>query len=558
MSTLYYGGDIVTMTAPDARAQALLAADDGTIAFVGDLDEARTRAKDAARDTGRAVDDIDLDGACLMPGLIDAHSHFTGMAQRFMTADLSGARDFDDIVARLADFANSRRMDPGGAGDVAVIIGSDYDQTELAERQHPDRRVLDRVSTELPVLINHVSGHVCVCNTKLLEIAGIDAGTPDPVGGRYGRETDGTPDGCCEEPAAVLPVSQCAGELGGAQRWADYLGDIQDEYLSHGITTCQDGATVAGYDDQLIACAERGGLRLDLVSYPMIGQPIETMLASHEGYVGPDYRDHFRFGGVKMFLDGSPQARGAWLSEPYLPIPGSGEPEGFRGNPTMSDEAAYGFILAAIDAGRQVLAHCNGDAAAEQYITQYEAAFQASDNPHKTDLRPVMIHCQLTRKDQYQRMAAIGMIPSLFISHCWYWGDAHLANLGTRRGSHIAAARDAFDCGLPVTFHTDSPIVPPDLLFSAWCACERVTKRGVALDPLQRIGVWEACSAITRNAAYQYGEEQRKGTLQAGKLADLVVLDANPLGAEVQADPGRLKSIGVLHTIKEGSTVWSA
>ena len=217
-----------------------------------------------------------------------------------------------------------------------------------------------------------------------------------------------------------------------------------------------------------------------------------------------------------------------------------------------TDEDAIAFAKMAIDSNHQLLCHCNGDAAADQLLRVYEAARDASDNPEKMALRPVMIHAQTARTDQYEKMAAIGMIPSIFSSHVWYWGDAHLRNLGPVRGGRVSACGDAERAGLPFTLHTDTPVLRPNLLEAAWCAVNRITKAGVQLDEDQKVTPYEAMRAITYNGAYQYGEEADKGTLEAGKLADLVVLDRNPLAV----DPREIRDICVLATIKEGDTLY--
>lgn len=182
----------------------------------------------------------------------------------------------------------------------------------------------------------------------------------------------------------------------------------------------------------------------------------------------------------------------------------------------------------------------------------YAAAVEASDNPRKHELRPVMIHCQTARADQYERMAELGMIPSIFSSHIWYWGDIHLRNFGPERGGRISACGDAARCGLPFTLHTDTPVLRPNLLEAAWCAVNRVTKKGAQLDEDQKVTVYEALCAITKNGAYQYGEEARKGTLEVGKLADLAILDRDPFKEE----PENLRKVRVAATIKEGNEVY--
>ncbi|MEY8407258.1 amidohydrolase, partial [Adlercreutzia muris] len=219
---------------------------------------------------------------------------------------------------------------------------------------------------------------------------------------------------------------------------------------------------------------------------------------------------------------------------------------------TMTDDDAAAFARLAIDSNHQLLCHTNGDAAADQLLRVYEAARDASDNPNKMGLRPVMIHCQTARTDQYEKMAEIGMIPSIFSSHIWYWGDAHLRNFGPVRGGRVSACGDAARAGLPFTLHTDTPVLRPNLLEAAWCAVNRVTKAGAQLDEDQKVTPYQAMRAITFNGAYQYGEEDLKGTLEAGKLADLVVLDRNPLAV----DPREIRDIKVLATIKEGEVIY--
>lgn len=564
MPTLFTNADFVPLSAPDATFEALLAADDGTIAFVGPLEEARERAGSLAK-AGDAlaspVREIGLDGACVLPGFIDAHSHLTGTSQYFVAADLSGALSFAEIAERLRAFAVRSRPDADG-----IILGTGYDQNELAERRHPDRHLLDEVSADVPVAIIHASSHLCVASTRLLALAGLSADTPDPDGGRYGREADGGLSGYCEEPAAMWPV---LGVVQERQRtgMGELIGQMQGVYLEQGITTCQDGATTADMADQLIGVAEAGRLVMDVVAYPMYGENVDGMLARHAAYdtarlegpagYGPDgtaspaYVNRLRIGGLKMFLDGSPQGRTAWLSRPYAPGP---EGPGYRGYPALSDADALAFARRAVDEGRQLLAHVNGDAAAEQLLAVYSRALADSPHPRKRELRPVSIHTQVVRRDQFERMGMVGMVPSVFASHIWHWGDVHLRNLGPERARRISACRDALDCGLALTLHCDTPVLRPNLLEAIWCAVERRTKAGVRLDPAQAIGAYEGLRAVTVSAAWQYGEEARKGTLEVGKLADLAVLSANPL----RVAPEELRSIRVLRTVKEGRTVWEA
>ena len=537
MKRLFTNATFVTMVDEFDTADALLVDDEGRIAFVGPLEEARERAGGA--------EEVDLGGAAVLPGLIDPHSHFTGSLQYLLFADLSACTSFAEITDTLREFAAKRHIGPDG-----VIMGNGYDQNNLVEQRHPDKSVLNAVSTDIPVLITHVSNHMGVANDRLLELAGITPATPDPEGGRYGR-MDGTGDldGYAEEPAAMNPFYAVTTPRLGLDFNA-MIGDMQRIYLEHGVTTCQDGATAPDMAAVMAGLAKAGLLQMDIVAYPMWGTDVMATLAANAEFDSQRYTGHFRFGGLKMFLDGSPQGLTAWMTEPYVEGP-DGERD-WVAYGTMTDEDAAAFAKIAIDSNHQLLCHCNGDAAADQLLRVYEAARDASDNPGKAALRPVMIHCQTARADQYGKMAELGMIPSIFSSHIWYWGDAHLRNLGPARGGRVSACGDAARAGLPFTLHTDTPVLRPNLLEAAWCAVNRVTKEGAQLDEDQKVTPYEALRAITYNGAYQYGEEADKGTLEAGKLADLVVLDRNPLAV----DPREIRDIKVLATIKEGETLY--
>ncbi|BCS57344.1 amidohydrolase [Adlercreutzia equolifaciens subsp. celatus] len=537
MGKLFHNATFIPLTDEDARAEAVLVGDDGRIAYVGTVEEARA--------LGEGAEEVDLGGAAVVPGLIDPHSHFTGSLQYLLFADLSACTSFAEITETLREFAAKRHIGPDG-----VIMGNGYDQNNLVEQRHPDKSVLNAVSTDIPVLITHVSNHMGVANDRLLELAGITPTTPDPEGGRYGR-MDGTGDldGYAEEPAAMNPFYAVTTPRLGLDFNA-MIGDMQRIYLEHGVTTCQDGATAPDMAAVMAGLAKAGLLKMDIVAYPMWGTDVMATLAANPEFDSQDYHGHFRFGGLKMFLDGSPQGLTAWMTEPYVEGP-DGERD-WVAYGTMTDDDATAFAKAAIDSNHQLLCHTNGDAAADQLLRVYEAARDASDNPNKMGLRPVMIHCQTARTDQYEKMAEIGMIPSIFSSHIWYWGDAHLRNFGPARGGRVSACGDAARAGLPFTLHTDTPVLRPNLLEAAWCAVNRVTKAGAQLDEDQKVTPYQAMRAITFNGAYQYGEEADKGTLEAGKLADLVVLDRNPLAV----DPREIRDIKVLATIKEGEVIY--
>ena len=202
----------------------------------------------------------------------------------------------------------------------------------------------------------------------------------------------------------------------------------------------------------------------------------------------------------------------------------------------------------------QALVHCNGDAAGDQFLRCFEEMYALSDNPNKENLRFTMIHCQTARKDQLEKMAQYKMVPSIFVAHVNYWGDVHLKNLGSVRGNYISPVKDALEAGLVYNFHTDTPVTKPDMLHSVWSAVNRISRKGVLVGADQRIGVYDALKGVTINAAYEYFEENEKGSIKAGKRADLVILSANPL----KVDPMAIRDIKVLETVKDGETVYTA
>ena len=532
MQKLYYGGDIVTMREETDAPEAVLVTD-GKISYVGELAEARRQCPPGA-------EEIDLEGKTLMPSFIDPHSHIAMLAQYTDFANLGKCTSFKDLAVTLSDWLKEKRLAEG-----EVLVGYGYDHNFLDEQQHPTKEVLDRVSDTIPVCILHTSGHMCVANSVLLRECGITADTPDPEGGKFGREEDGTPNGYIEEVPAMVKVLIPVFSRVKAD-FARQLEKAQQIYLKYGITTVQDGSTNASGFQKLAECAKEQVFHLDVVSY-VLADDLEKTAEEYPEYY-QKYHNRLKIGGAKIILDGSPQGRSAWLRNPY-----EGE-ETYCGYPAHTQEETDRWVETAVEKGYQLLAHCNGDAASGQYLAAFEkAAGKTSENPEKIRaLRPVMIHCQTVGDDQLDEMKELGMIPSIFVAHTWYWGDVHLKNLGSVRGAHISPARAAMERGLIYNFHQDTPVVEPDMLHTVWCAVNRVTRSGKPIGQEQCIGVYEALKGVTIHGAYAYHEEERKGTLEAGKLADMVILDRNPL----KTDKMQIRDIQVLETIKEGKTLY--
>ncbi|MBC8531341.1 amidohydrolase [Gehongia tenuis] len=521
-SMLFYHGDILTMEAREDRPEAVVV-EDGRIARVGTLEEALNFAPKAER--------VDLEGQTLMPAFIDAHSHITSFATTLGIVSLAGAESLDEVRDRIRTYAKERKVAAG-----KWIVGFGYDHNDLAEGRHPTRWDLDDASPDCPVLIAHASGHMGVVNSLGLQELGIDKDTPDPEGGVIGRR-EGEPTGYLEERAFT---QRSAGVMRPTmEETLALLDEAQRVYLSYGITTAQDGLVREAEWRVLEAAARTERLILDVVGYVDLEEA--DILRGNPQY--QNYVHRLRLGGYKMFLDGSPQGRTAWMSEPYA----NGE-DGYRGYPIHGDDEVRTMIETALREERQLLVHCNGDAAAQQYIDAMERALQKCPKA----IRPVMIHAQTVRPDQLKIMAELPIIASFFVAHTYFWGDVHRVNLGEARANRISPVKTALQDGVVYTFHQDTPVVPPDMMKTVWCAVNRLTKGGTVLGEGERISVYDALMAVTRNAAYQYFEENEKGSIKAGKLADLVVLGKNPLTAE----PMELADIPVVATYKEGRKVY--
>ncbi|MDR3498436.1 MAG: amidohydrolase [Parvibaculum sp.] len=536
--TIYKGGLIRTMNEGQPVAEAV-AVENGRIIAVGSAADVMGLSRGARI--------VDLDGRTMLPGFIDCHGHIamTALTRAFCNlapVPAGPVRSIEDIKRELV-----RHRDKMGGGRGGWILGANYDDSLLAERRTPTRADLDEISTEQPIFLMHASLHVGTANSKALEIAGISAETADPEGGVIRRWPDSRePNGMLEEVAMGLIMAKMPQT--SLEELLDLLDGVQDQYAAWGITTAQDGATQVQDYKLLALAAERDRLKIDVVAYPFFLQA-ERMAASDLD-MRRDYNG-LKIGGIKLMMDGSPQAKTAWLTKPYH-VPPAGQSADYRGYPTLGEEAVAGHVENAFARGWQVYAHCNGDAAADQFIDAIE---KASAKHGAADRRTTIIHAQTLREDQLDRMQALGIVPSFFVTHTFYWGDWHRDSvLGPERGARISPTRSALSRGMRFTLHNDSPVAPSDPRMLLWSAVNRLTRSDRVLGEDQRIGVLDALRGITIDAAYQHFEDDIKGSIEPGKLADLVILGEDPLSVE----PGALKNLAVLETIKRGEVIYSA
>ena len=519
---LFQNGTILTMDETRGLYAEALLVRDGVIAAVGDAAAVAAEAN--------SPEIIDLHGATLMPSFIDPHSHLSSYAMGLQQIALEGVKSYEEIIARVQQYLKDNNIPAG-----QWVTAHGYDHNALAERRPPDRTVLDAAAPQNPLVLQHVSGHTGVFNTLALQGLGLNADTPDPPGGRYAEEN------------AFIETIKRMPQPGAAQLLACYT-KAQQCYAAYGITTVQDGLIIDQMAPLYQGLCAAGTLFLDTVAYVDF-RACETLLKTFADHLGA-YRQHFKIGGYKTFLDGSPQARTAWLRTPYLPAPGADEPKGYRGYPAMQDDELFQQLCRALRDGRQVLAHCNGDAAAQQYLDQFARAKAAV--PGAPDIRPVMVHAQFLDRDQLPMLKKLGMIPSFFVAHVYHWGDIHIQNVGLARAARISCTASALAEGIKFTFHQDSPVIQPNMLETIWCAVNRISKGGYVMGEAQRVSPLEALKGVTLYAASQYFEENEKGSIRPGKRADFVLLDRDPL----QVDPMELRDLRVLATIRGGIVVY--
>ena len=523
MKTLYFGGDILPLCRP-GRTEALLT-EGGRIRGVGPLGELAPLARDARR--------VDLEGRALLPAFVDGHSHLAAVAQSLGLCRLEGCSSLEEIGERLAAFRRERGIPAG-----KWVLGFGYDQDQLREKRHPTAADLDPFLPGCPAMAAHASGHMGAVNSLGLLELGLGPGAPCPEGGKIGRKEDGAPNGYLEETAFTQAGARVPRDR---EESLENLVRAQELYFSHGVATIHEGLARRPEWELLETAARRGLLKGDVAVYADIRES-PGLVEENRGRLG-QYKGRLKLAGYKLFLDGSPQGRTAWMEEPYL----GGEP-GYRGYPLYRDREVLAFLEKALRERVQIAVHCNGDAAAGQLLRCYREARRRFGG----DIRPVMIHAQLLRPDQVPELRELGMVASFFPAHTRHWGETHLRNFGWERASQISPAGTALEEGVLFDFHQDSPVLPPNMLETVWCAVCRRTASGRVLGENQRIPPWEALRAVTANAAYALFEEGEKGSLSPGKKADLVILDRNPLSCPAE----ELKNLQVLETVKDGETVY--
>jgi len=535
---IYFGGDIITMEGKEAQYAEAVAIKNGKIIFVGSKSEAE-------KFHGATTEMKDLEGKTMVPGFIDGHCHFFAFGSQAISANLLASPDgncnsIDDLINVLKSWHQKNGTDK----TQGWIIGIGFDDAALKEKRFPTKEDLDKVSKDVPVIAMHISAHFCSVNSKGLEVLGINATTRNPEGGLI-RRVNGTnePNGVLEELAAmpsmikiITPTNKEIGDL--------YIDEGQKMAASYGYTTANEGRAMANHE-QMADYATRGKFYIDVNSW--IDYTYPQYMASE--WNRKEYKNHYRIGGLKLTLDGSPQGRTAWRTLPYL-IPPDGQKQGYAGYPAIPNNADVEKIVDNAFANNwQLKFHTNGDAAADQAI---EAIRKASIKHGKKDRRNILIHGQLIRMDQLDSIKKYDIVASFFPMHTFYWGDWYKEIIGPDKAQQISPTKSALKKGVRITTHTDAPVALPNLMMIVHTAVNRTSRSGTIMGPDERLTPYEALQSITSWSAFQFFEEKTKGSFAIGKLADMVVLDNNPL----KVDKAKIKDIKVLETFKEGKSIY--
>ena len=531
--TIYLGGAILTMVQDQPVAEAL-AVKDGLIQAVFDEDDLELYQ-------GKKTKLIDLKGQTLMPGFFQSHAHFSYMTFKDAAVNLDPpAYGTVDTMDKLITALKERALETLAG---SAIVGMGYDDTVIAEKRHPTRHDLDKVSTDHPIVLIHISGHFATMNTLALEMAGVAPDTQNPAGGVIRRETGSTqPDGVLEE-GDLQYAMKIIGRPNPAQALKGFTKGL-DKLLALGVTTAVDHATDPETELGLAAYYSIVKRPVDMVAYRRV-----TPGQMDDSGISKTFKNGNRVGGWKVVLDGSLQGYTGFLKDPYFEIP-EGKPDTYRGYANMTEPQLNVIVEAAFEKSIPLLVHTNGDAATDWYL---DAVRAAREKHPEADIRPVLIHAQTMREDQIEEAASMDMIASFFVDHVYYWGDRHRdIFLGPDRAKRISATRSAINAGLRYTLHDDAPVVPPSPLHSVWSAVNRQTSSGKILGGDQALTVTEALRGVTLNPAYQHFEEASKGSLEVGKRADMIILDQNPM----TINPTEIKNIKVMTTIKDGKTVY--
>lgn len=476
---------------------------------------------------------VDLGGATVTPGFVDAHLHFA-------SSGLLHLKEVDCDLRSIAAIQEAIRARAAKVGPGKWIQGFKYDDTKTSDGRALTIKDLDAAAPDNPVIITHRGGHTSWVNSRALEIADVNERTPDPPAGKFERGADGKLTGRAMEAATGRFHAKIPDTSTRAER-QEGVKLISKMVLRAGVTSVNDPhgspLSLVAYEDAHAA----GDLGVRV--YAFISQPfIKQMLASGaRSGLGDEW---VRIGAMKMVADGSISERDAWMREPYIGRPND------HGIQVLTEEQLYEYGREPFAAGWQIGTHANGDAAIDMVLRVYDRLRRETPRP---DPRLRIEHCTLIDDDLVRRIKKQGVIPTPFSSYVYYHGEKMKA-YGAERLNRMFALRSFLDAGIPCTMSSDYPPGPFEPMMFLQSAVTRTDLHGDVWGPKQRITVAEALRVATLNGAHASFEEKMKGSIEPGKLADLTVLARDPL----REDPSTLVTIPVQRTMVGGDWKYEA
>lgn len=538
---IYFGGDILTMVGDTPNYAEAVWIKNGKIAYIGSLEEAKKQ--------GEGAELANLEGKTLMPSFIDAHSHYINSLTVSDQPNVSPSPITDGKGNNVSQIIETIRQfkDKGKIPKDSLIQAYGYDDTKMDDGELLNRDKLDEAFPDNPVIVGHISMHGAVLNSKALKRFNITKDTPTPKGGVIVRDSNKEPYGLIME-TAYLPVFDNLPKPSLEQQIA-WSKRGQKLYAEAGITTAHDGATKFN-DLEIMKNANKANVNMiDIIAFPFIGD-LKSILAKYPKKDWLKYDNHLKIGGVKITIDGSPQGKTAFFHKPYLTgSPANKDDKNWTGELTFSQAEITAMVGMVYDMEVPLNLHANGDSAIATFLKAHEmvAKHDLGKERHVT-----MIHSQFVNRKQLEKYPKYKILPSFYTLHTYYFADAHIQNRGREQAAYMSPMKDAIGLGLKPTNHTDFVVLPLNQMMVLWSSVNRISSGNVAIGQDQCITPYQGLQAITIHPAIQYMEQAAKGTLEKNKLADMVILDKNPL----KEDKMKIKDIKVLQTIKEGKVIY--
>ncbi|MBE9564101.1 MAG: amidohydrolase, partial [Proteobacteria bacterium] len=506
---LYYGGDIITMDGDRPEYVEAVVQSEGEIVHVGDKADAIEKFPTAEK--------RDLKGKTMLPGFLDPHGHFMSailMVKQVNVAapPVGAATSIPQIIKKLKIYQQENNVAEG-----QWLVGWGYDQDLIDEKRHITKNDLDTAFPNHKVLIIHVSMHGAILNSLALKWAGIDESTETPAGGIIAR-LPGTndPAGLLMEMAYV-PVLERLPEPSEAEM-LELMKPAQMMYASEGYTQAIEGFTHTKHLDFLMKAAKQNKNIIDIISLPAFTEMDRWF--NNSKYKFGEYNNKFKIQACKITLDGSPQGKTALVTTPYLTGGPAGEKDWY-GNASITQQQLDSITKKMFDANIPLQIHTNGDGAIDMMIKTVERAGITA----KDDRRTIIVHSQFQRPEHLPKYVELGLLPSYFTLHTFFWGDVHVKNIGKDAAYYISPMKDAKAAGIITSNHSDFNVTPLNPFFIMWSAMARESRSGEIIGPDQRVDAYTALQALTTGPAYQFFEENRKGKIKTGLLADFVIIE---------------------------------